>query len=355
MTSGTDRTPPEARLDARAVLRGIALFAVMLALVILAVSALPGIGEVRDRFAQTDGRWLIVAGVSSLASMLGFVAALRGAFDGIPPLRVAIRLGFAEQGTNVLLPAGGAGGPAFGTAVMRRAGVPPELAAQRHVVLFLVTSGVSFGGLVVAGTLAATGILAGDVGPVGALVPAGAGAAVLATALLFARLGEPAAVPPASGMRRQVWRLRRFLHAGVRNSLVLIRRGHPSLVFGAIGYYTFDIAALGAAFQAFGGGGPALWTFVLAYTIGHAGALIPTPGGVGGTDGGLIGMFVVYGTSLPIATAAVLGYRVFQLGLPVVLGGYSVLRLRYTLRHGPSPEEVTARIEAAQAERGTEL
>ena len=59
---------------------------------------------------------------------------------------------------------------------------------------------------------------------------------------------------------------------------------------------------------------------MLAYTVGHAGALLPTPGGVGGTDGGLIGMFVVYGTPLGLATAAVLGYRVFQLGLPVVLG-----------------------------------
>lgn len=96
-------------------------------------------------------------------------------------------------------------------------------------------------------------------------------------------------------------------------------------------YYAFDIAALAAAFQAFGGGGPPVGIFVLAYTIGHAGAFIPTPGGVGGTDGGLIAAFALYGAPLGLATAAVLGYRVFQLGLPVVLGSVGLLRIRHRL------------------------
>ena len=60
-------------------------------------------------------------------------------------------LGFAEQGANVLLPAGGAGGPALGALVMTRLGVPAELAAGRHAALFLITSAVSFGALVLSG------------------------------------------------------------------------------------------------------------------------------------------------------------------------------------------------------------
>ena len=55
---------------------------------------------------------------------------------------------------------------------------------------------------------------------------------------------------------------------------------------------------------------------MLAYTLGHAGACSPRPGGVGGTEGGLIGMFAAFGTSICTAAAAVLAYRVFQLGLP---------------------------------------
>lgn len=73
---------------------------------------------------------------------------------------------------------------------------------------------------------------------------------------------------------------------------------------------------------------------MLAYTIGHAGAFIPTPGGVGGTDGGLIGMFAAFGAPLGLATAGLLSYRVFQLGLPTVLGAVSLIRIRTVLRSG---------------------
>ena len=83
--------------------------------------------------------------------------------------------------------------------------------------------------------------------------------------------------------------------------------------------------------------------FVLAYTLGHAGALIPTPGGVGGTDGGLIGMFALMDTPLPLATAAVLGYRVFQLGIPIVLGAVSLVRIRGRLSDDAFREGVRMR------------
>jgi hypothetical protein len=52
-------------------------------------------------------------------------------------------------------------------------------------------------------------------------------------------------------------------------------------------------------------------------------------------------MFVAYGTPLDLAAAAVLGYRVFQLGLPMILGAASLLRIRYILAH-PPPREVIA-------------
>jgi uncharacterized membrane protein YbhN (UPF0104 family) len=115
------------------------------------------------------------------------------------------------------------------------------------------------------------------------------------------------------------------------------------MIAGAVSYYAFDVACLACSFQAFGGGGPPLGIFVLAYTLGHAGALLPTPGGVGGTEGGLIGMFVAYGTPLSLAAAAVLAYRVFQLGLPAICGAVSFLRIRHVLAHPPPPEAIAAR------------
>ncbi len=132
----------------------------------------------------------------------------------------------------------------------------------------------------------------------------------------------------------------------MRTSLVLLRHGDPLLIFGSVTYFAFDVASLACMFQAFGGGAPALGLFVLAYALGHAGALLPTPGGVGGTEGGLIGMFVAYGTSLPLAAAAVVGYRVFQLGLPALFGAVALVRIQRVLAHPPPREAVAARFEA---------
>ena len=51
--------------------------------------------------------------------------------------------------------------------------------------------------------------------------------------------------------------------------------------------------------------GLVLAVLVLGYLIGQLGNLIPLPGGVGGTEGALIGVFALYGVDLPEATAAV--------------------------------------------------
>ena len=346
MTAGTeaertDEPGTETGVDVRALVRRVALFGVVAIAAVIGLSALPGIDDVRDRLAGADPRWLVAAAACAVGSMLGFVRALWAVFDRIVPWRRALVLGVAEQGANVLLPAGGAGGPAFGAFVMRRIGVPATLADRRHAVLFLATSAVGFFALVLAGTGEAIGLLPGDVSLVASALPAAGAAALIALAIVYARL-PPAAQPAHGRVRTLLWRLRRFLHGSVRDTVELLRHGDRLLVAGAISYYAFDVACLACSFQAFGGGAPPVGVFVLAYTLGHAGALLPTPGGVGGTEGGLIGMFVAYGTPLDLAAAAVLGYRVFQLGLPLVLGAISLLRIRYVLAHPPPREAVRA-------------
>jgi uncharacterized membrane protein YbhN (UPF0104 family) len=344
-------TTLESGVDVRAIVRRAVLFAVLAVVAAVAIGSLPGVGEVRERLAGADPRWLLAVAACAMGSMLGFVRALWAVFDRVVPWRRAVVLGFAEQGANVLLPAGGAGGPAFGALVMRRVGVPSDLAAQRHAALFLATSAVSFFALVLAGTGEAIGVLPGDASPAATALPAVVGAAVIVLAIVYGRL--PSAPPPAGGrVRLALWRLRRFLHDGVRTTVHLLQHGDRLLIAGAVGYYAFDVASLGCSFQAFGGGAPPLGLFVLAYTLGHAGALLPTPGGVGGTEGGLIGMFVAYGAPLDLAAAAVLGYRVFQLGLPTLLGAVSLLRIRYVLAHPPSREAVAARFAGAGQRAG---
>jgi uncharacterized membrane protein YbhN (UPF0104 family) len=315
----------------------------LVAVVVLLVSALPGVEEVRERFATADGRWIAVSALCALGSVVAYVVALSGTLEHRIPRRAAWTLGVAEQSSNVLVPTGGMGGPALGAVLLTRAGVPGELAATRSAALFLLTSGASLAAIVLAGLLTGTGLLPGSPGWALTLLPAVVAAAALVGAAAASRLRAARATGGrvAGGLRN----LRRVLIRGIRTSLDLLRSGDPLLVAGVVGYLAFDVAAVGAAFQAFGGGAPELGPFVLAYALGHAGAFIPTPGGIGGTDGGLIAMFAVFGTPVALATAAVLAYRLFQLGFPVVLGIFAFRDIRRRRRLAPPPEVVAERYE----------
>jgi uncharacterized membrane protein YbhN (UPF0104 family) len=330
-------------LDLGGAVKRAAFFVVVAAVAIALILTLPGVDEIRDRLANATHGWIALVVLCSLGSMLGFVRALWSAFDRVMSWRRALVLGLAEQGANVLLPAGGAGGPALGAVVMTRLGVPAELAAGRHAALFLITSAVSFVALVVFGTLTTVGVLPdGGASPLLTLLPAVVAALAILLALLFA-LGDPPGDPTGGKLHRSLARAHAFVHSGARTSVELLRHGDPLLIFGATTYFALDVAALGCAFEAFGGGGPPVGAFVLAYTLGHAGAFLPTPGGVGGVEGGLIGMFVAFGAPIGLAATAVLAYRVFQLGLPAVLGAVSILRIRHVLAHPPPRDEVAAR------------
>jgi uncharacterized protein (TIRG00374 family) len=78
---------------------------------------------------------------------------------------------------------------------------------------------------------------------------------------------------------------------------------------------------------------PPFGTLVLGYLIGQLGNLIPVPGGIGGTEGALVGMFAIYGVNVPLAVAAVFVYRLFQLAVPALLGAPAFVLLRRKLAH----------------------
>lgn len=321
----------------------MAAVALFLAVVVVLVGALPGLSDVRARFNGADPLWIAATGVLALGSVLSYCVALRATLSNRMPWRAAWSLGIAEQSGNVLLPAGGVSGPALGTLLMRRAGVPPMVASTRSAALFLLTSATSLAALVLFGAATGAGLLHGSPGWLGTLLPAGL--AVLALGAVAALGALPTGEKPAGGRR---WRLRVHsarvqLVVAVRASLELLREHHPLLIAGLVGYLGFDIAALGAGFEAFGGGGPLLGPFVLAYVLGQAGAIIPTPGGIGGTEGGLVGLLAAYGAPASLALAAVLAYRLFQLAFPVVLGVVAFPRIRRRFRDGPPPGEVAAR------------
>ena len=317
--------------SARQIVRKVAVAAAVLAGGIALATTLPGLEELPAHLAGADPAWIAGALVLEILSTLSFSLAFHGAFERRSTPRTSASISLAVQGMNILLPAGGSGGLAVGAVILDRAGVPRGFAASRTVALFLVTSLVSFAAIIVAGVGVATGLLSGEAALIATLVPAiGATLVILGVALL-PRVIRADSERPDGRVRGLLWSARTHLSDGVDASVALIRSGDPLVIWGSIGYFVFDVAAIAAAFQAVGVGGLPVGLLILAYTLGHAGAIIPLPGS---SEGGLIGMFVLFGASLGGATAAVLAYRAVHAGVPMVMGMVGLADVRRLLRRG---------------------
>lgn len=311
--------------------RRIVEIGILLALVAGAVIALPGLDEFRSRLAGADPRLIVLAAVLEVGSCLAFVAAFRGVFSRGISWRFSYEVGMAAQAANVLLPTGGAGGLALGAWALKRTGMPAERIGRRTVAFFLITSSVNFAAVIVAGLGLALGLLPGRIALLAAAVPAVVAATALTALVLAPRVLEGGKAGSSGRIRTLLAKGRGYVADGIRDAVSLVSSGRPLVVGGAIGYMALDVAALAMVFAAFGGGAPSLGIFVLAYAVGQLGGLVPLPGGVGGTDGGLILAFGLLGTPVAVAAAAVIGYRAFQLGVPALLGITAMTRLRRSL------------------------
>jgi uncharacterized protein (TIRG00374 family) len=127
----------------------------------------------------------------------------------------------------------------------------------------------------------------------------------------------------------------------VDQAIALLRAHSFGVLAGSFSYMAFDIAALGFGFAAVGQV-PALGALVLGYLIGQLGNLVPLPGGIGGTEGALVGVFALYGVSVSEATAAVLIYRLFALTVPALLGAPAFVLLRRKLLRADQPAQMCA-------------
>jgi uncharacterized membrane protein YbhN (UPF0104 family) len=329
------RLPEEFSL--RHLFRRLLLLAVLIALVAVAVRSLPGLGTLRNRFAQAEPLLLGLICLAKLASCMSNVVAFRDVFCPRMGWRFSYQLGMAEQATNVLVPTGGAGGLALGAWALRQGGMPTEHIGRRSIAFFVLTSIPNFACAALLGPLLLTGLFSGRI-PVlpTVILSALAWATAAVTVALPLLLGR---IDPDKGGGAISRRLRSgavLLGNGIRDTGGLLRSGRWQAIAGAIGYLGFDIAALIAGFAAFGGGLP-LGPLVFGYVIGQLGGLIPLPAGIGGIDGGLIGAMVLYGSPLSQAAAAVLAYRAFQLGVPAVLGAIAFVQLRGTLSRSTAP------------------
>jgi uncharacterized membrane protein YbhN (UPF0104 family) len=327
------------------VLRLVGL-AILIGIVAAAISSVPGLGTIRSRFAHATELLVALTCLLKLGSCLANVVAFRDVFCRRMGWRFSYDLAMAEQATNVLLPTGGAGGLALGVWALRQGGMSTEHIARRSVTFFILTSipnflvvgGVgillltgAFGHVPVVPTAVFTALAVGA-GGVTALLPAGV------RHVPHRRRGR-GRIP--SSLTRRLRAGAGALAGGISDTGALVRTRRWPAILGSLGYLGFDIAAMLVAFAAIGAT-PQIVPLIFAYTIGQLGGLIPLPGGIGGTDGGLIGAAVLYGSSLVHAAAAVLIYRVFQLGVPAILGTVAFIALRRTLSRSPAPAAACA-------------
>ena len=328
-------------LSPRHLRRGLLQLSAVGLVVVVAVLVGPGLGSLRDRLGDASPGWLVAAGVLELLSTLSYVVVFRTVFCAKMSWRLSYQIGMSEQGANSILPAGGAGGLALGAWALNRGGMSGTHIGRRSVAFFLLTSLANVGTLVFFALLFATNLIRGDTNQALTYGFGAAGLAVATIVLLLPVIGgwlAPRAElsDDAGWVRVALHHARKAVVDGVRDSLFLLRRRPVGVLIGSFGYMGFDIAALVFCFRAFGHT-PALPIIVVAYIIGQLGGLVPLPGGIGGTEGGLIGLLALYHAPLATATVSVLAYRALALWLPALLGSVAFIQLRRTLERDESP------------------
>jgi uncharacterized membrane protein YbhN (UPF0104 family) len=307
----------------------------LLAFAVVVVTLAPGLGDLRRRFAQAQPAWIAIACAFEVLSVLSYVPAFRRVFCRRMSWGTSYKIAVAEEGAGSLFPLGGAGSLALGVWALRRGGMPIEEIARKTVAFFLLTSAPSVAMLLLLGAGLATGILPGGGGVFLTVLPAVVGAGAIAATLALRRLarGTEARIRRHGDGSRWV-RLASAPSAmsdGVDEALHQLRRANPLLLVGLVGYLVFDQLAFWASFRAVGAS-PGLAPIWMAYLIGQLGNWLPVPGGIGGTELGLVGALVLYGLPAVTATAAVLLYRVIELWIPAVLGISAFVQLRLLLR-----------------------
>lgn len=321
---------------------GIAFIVIVLAFLYGVLPQLPGLqASLRKVQHEGDRTWLAVAFAMELLSYASYIWLFRAIFfDKIPIIGWigSYRISMAGVAATRLFGAAGAGGIALTFWAVRKAGMGRRMSVSYLVAFYVILYAIFMFALVIDGVLLRTGAIPGTA-PFGVtVVPAifaGLVIAVFVLALAVPHNLERIAARWSTGRGRAADIARKaaavpaLIGQGTRVAIDLVRKGEPGLL-GALGWWAFDIATLWACFKAFGDS-PQLGVLVMGYFVGMIANIIPTPGGVGAVEGGMIGTYAAFGVGLGNATAAVLAYRVFAFLMPTIPGVIAFIRLRGTV------------------------
>ena len=311
-------------VSARQVIVLVVASVVMVAGLVVIAPAIADLPDVWGKLASGHLGWLTLALGLEIMSFVGHAILFRAvSVDGGGSrigLRASTEITLAGHAATRLFASAGAGGIALTAWALKKSGMESRDVAARMTTFMVLLYAIYMGALVIGGLGLYTGVIPGGGSFAMTIVPALFGAGVIAL-VASAQLVKP-------GERR----LQRWLApvgAGVRDARRLIRNGNPGLL-GAFMWWAFDIAALWAAFEAFGDS-PAVGILVVGYFVGMLANTLPLPGGVGSVDGGMIGAFVAFGVDPGTAIVAVLAYRFFAFWLPIAPGALSFASLRRTV------------------------
>jgi uncharacterized membrane protein YbhN (UPF0104 family) len=305
----------------------LAVFFALVAALLLGVPSLRAAGE---RITDANTSWIAAALVLEVLSCLGYVVLFDLVFGRLGR-SISSRLSLSELAVNSVVSVSGLAGIALGAWVLRSKGFSVERIAKRSVLIFVLTSAVNVGMVVVIGLPMWLGIVPGSRDELLTLLPALAAAAtIVGTLVLAAWARRASARRAADGQAPRSSRMTVALIAvggGVQDALGLIR-AHDWRLLGAVGYWLFDNLVLYACLAAFGHA-PSFWVVAMAYLVGMLANSVPVPGGFLAVEGGLVGMLLLFGARPgSLVIAAVVVYRAISLWIPAVIGSLAFLSLR---------------------------
>src|SRR5580692_3617576 len=324
------RAAPEESADvmaaqSRTLRNSIISLAVFFALIVALLLGVPGLDAAADRIAQANVPWVVVGVVLEVLSCLGYVVLFELVFGRLGR-SLSSRLSLAELAVNSVVSVSGLAGIALGAWVLRSKGVSVERIAKRSVLIFVLTSVVNVGAVVVIGLPMWLGVIPGTRDPLLTLLPSAVALAAIAGTLALAAWARRA----AAGDRLKGGRVAVALVAlsgGVQDAVGLIR-AHDWKLLGAVAYWLFDNLVLYACLAAFGDT-PAFWVVAMAYLVGMLANSIPVPGGFLAVEGGLVAMLLLFGVRpSAVVIAAVIVYRAISLWVPAVIGSIAFMSLR---------------------------
>ncbi len=121
--SPAGRMPGELR--SRHLLIRVAEITAVIALVALAITALPGLDEVRRRLQGADPAWVVAIAVAELGSCAGYVLVFRSTFCSQMPWGLTYDIAMAELAANSLCRLAGPGVSRSASGLSARPGCPP--------------------------------------------------------------------------------------------------------------------------------------------------------------------------------------------------------------------------------------